>query len=803
MVKHCLRVTALSMTVLFGGVSGAMVASASVDTGSYAAGKSRSQIAQAMRLIPMAFEANEGQFESDVRFIARGLGYGAVLRDSGATLRLTRFGGNEARSASIDVRFAGANPNVRPVGRDETLHKTNYLIGSDPARFRTGITSYRTVEYEELYPGIDLVYYGNQTKLEYDLIVRPGGDPSAIRLEYQGAKPTIDRNGDLILRTAAGELKQLRPVAYQDVDGARKNVSVRYVASGRNSVGIRVARYDATRTLVIDPVLSYSTFLGGKASEEGVAIAVDETGNAYVAGQTESGDFPTTGGAFDSSLSRNERDAFIVKLNPTATALVFATYLGGSAGYDEAKGVQVDAAGNVYVCGVTGAGPINANNFPTTPGAYQVTTPIGANSGFLSKLSPNGTKLIYSTYLIGTSPNGLAVDIYGQAYVTGRAVSDFSATPGAFQQSGANSAFVAKVNTSGSSLIYGTFIGGTSRDIGKAIAIDAQGNAYVAGLTESSNFPRVLAMKATISGVRDGFVAKVNPTGSALLFSTYIGGSGYDEVHAIAVDGAGSIYLAGHTQSTDFPLVNAFQTSIASGFLAKLNPSGSAFTYSTYLGPINSAVGINAISVDGNGFVTVAGVSYNAFFPLQDPINNSTSGLFVTRFDPSGLSLVYSILVGSATPAITDESTGGPGLFVDTGGNTFVTATTGDPAFPITAGVIDPTLGGTSGDAVVLKLSSKKLAVSIASNTSPAVAGQFVTLSAVAQDGGATLQSGTVSFLRGDLVIGNAPIINGSATLTTTLPVGVLPLRAIYRGGGEGGASQPLYLSVNQAASCN
>src|SRR5213596_1682462 len=388
------------------------------------------RVSEAYGKLPLYFEANKGQTDEQVRFLARGSRSTLFLTPSEAVLVFTH---REVSRTVLRMTFIGANPEPSVVGAEELPGKANYFIGSDPANWRTDVPTYAKVRYKNVYPGIDLIYYGNQRQLEYDFVVSPGADPRRIRLGFHGAdKLEVDAQGDLVLHTATGVIRQRKPVVYQEVEGTRREIAGGYVLEGARRVGFRVTAYDARRPLVIDPALFYSTYLGGSDSDEGFAIAVDTAGNAYVTGLTFSKNFPTTPGAFQPTpdpLAGN--NAFVTKLNPTGSALVYSTYLGGN-NDDQGLGIAVDAAGNAYVAGQTGS-----STFPTTPGAFQRFESGGLNDpdAFVTKLNPLGSALVYSTYLGGGSRDhatGIALDAAGNAYVTGNTSSvQFPTTPGA------------------------------------------------------------------------------------------------------------------------------------------------------------------------------------------------------------------------------------------------------------------------------------------------------------------------------------------------------------------------------------
>src|ERR1035441_8986022 len=501
--------------------------------------------------LPLSFEANRGQTARQVKFLSRGPGYTLFLTPDAAVLSLHR----EKDNAVLRMKLLGANAPASVTGADALPGKSNYFIGSDPNQWRTNVPTYGAVKYAAVYPGIDLVYHGNQRLLEYDFLVAPGADPQAIGIRFQGArKLSVNREGALVIGLGGSEVIEPAPVVYQEIGGQRQTVAGRYVLRGRGRVGFSVAEYDRSQPLVIDPTLVYSTYLGG--SDRANAIAVDASGNAYVTGITWSLNFPTTPGAFQTTLGGAE-DAFVTKLNATGSALGYSTYLGGGVcegvidgGSDGGSGIAVDASGNAYVTGTT-----YSSDFPTTPGAFQ-TTPVycsGCYTAFVSKLNATGSALAYSTYLGGSGGDlgyGIAVDASGNAYVTGATgSSNFPTTPGAFQTtpvfcSLCSTAFVSKLNATGSALAYSTYLGGSGGDLGYGIAVDAPGSAYVTGRTDSADFPTTPgAFQTAYEGNEDVFVSKLNAAGSALVYSTYLGGTGRDDGYGIAVDEIGRAHV--------------------------------------------------------------------------------------------------------------------------------------------------------------------------------------------------------------------------------------------------------------------
>lgn len=711
--------------------------------------------------LPLSFEPNRGQTDPRVRFLARGPGYTLFLTARGIVLaletpmdvtdqRVPAVGrptseqqvGREANSrllapAVLRMELVGANPAPGTEGLDTLPGESHYFIGNDPDKWTTHVPYFGRVRYREVYPGIGLVFYGNPAKagqLEYDFIVAPGSDPNRIKLSFASQRDVrLDGEGNLVLSTAAGEVRQLRPQIYQELHGVRKEIAGRYEIKGRY-VAFRVGPYDPTRPLIIDPVLIYSTYLGGSGYDQVRAVAADSAGNVYVTGVTKSRDFPVTAGAFDRRI--DGQDVFVTKLNATGTALVYSTFLGGGF-QDWGQGIAVDSSGNAYVTGFT-----EARNFPVTSGAFQ-----SAKAGksytdaFITKLNDKGSALLYSSYLGGTNFEygfGIALDSGGNAYVTGQTRSTNFPTTSAFQTAlkGSADAFVAKINPSqagSASLVYSTYLGGSSSDGGgRGIAVDSLGNAYVTGNTLSSDFPTTpgafqTALKNCSEGcAADLFVTKLAASGSALIYSTFIGGDWAEVPNGIAVDSWGQAYVTGWTNSPNFPTTpGAFQTTPPAGetcgtdlngnpfpcrddaFVAALNNTGSGLIYSTYLGGHRNDYG-NAIAVDplGNAYVTGSTNSSNfpttpdAFQPTlaagscgTDPCGNA----FVTIVNSMGSALNFSTYLGGL------GSDAGTGIALDSWGNAYVAGIADSTNFPTTPGAFQSAKPG-DFDGFVVKL---------------------------------------------------------------------------------------------------
>ncbi len=671
--------------------------------------------------LPLSFEINDGQTDGRVKFFSRGAGYDLFLTSTQAVLSLARGRGNSnkrLRSTPNDVlriELVGSNSSPKIEASDELPGKSNYFIGDNPKSWRMNVSNFGRVHYRGIYPGVDVVYYGSQRQLENDFVISPEVDPKVIKLTFDGAKKiAIDAAGNLVLETASGQVELQKPVAYQEVNGSRREIAVRYdlldaaPSVGNQLVGFEVAAYDHKAQLIIDPVVVFSSSaLDASGADTANSITVDAAGNAYVTGNTASANFPTVN-PIQPSLNGSQ-DAFVSKFNAAGSALLYSTYLGGSTGGENGWDIAVDATGNAYVTGQT-----TAIDFPVTAAtAFQSTksTNNTVDAGFVTKLNPNGT-LAYSTYLTGPQGSdayGIATDGAGNVYVTGRTGTGFPVTASAFSSTTFNTGFMAKLNTNASgasSLVYSTFLGQTGFGEGHAIAADASGNAYVTGNLNSTatGFASSGAFQATFGGGgQDAFVEKLNTNlsgAASRVYSTYLGGSGQDfggsatarGSKGIAIDTAGNAYITGQTTSTNFPTANAFQASNGGNtdaFLTKLNPTGTALVYSTYLGGSGSSSDEGravAVNVVGNAYVT--GLTNSANFPTASPLSTAdgtTGGAFLAKFTPSGAPLVYSTRFGQAA----DQ---GLGVGLDGAGNAFVT--TGRASATFVTEIADPTIIG-------------------------------------------------------------------------------------------------------------
>lgn len=607
----------------------------------------------------------------------------------------------------LSLRLAGADTEAAGRTLDPLPGISNYFLGNDPAQWRTRIAQAGKVEFKGIYPGVDLVYYGNEGRVEHDFIVHPGTDYRAIEWEVQGVLPaTIDLAGDLVLKDGDEVVRFAKPQCYETRDTGRKELEGHFIMRSTRRVGFEVLGHDPRHQLVIDPVLFYSTYLGGSGSEDTRNIAVDPSGNAFISGYVD-GPFPTTAGAYQTTITSGQACSFVGKLNSTGSALLYSTYLGGNTNA-YTYGIDIDGTGSAYVVGETW------NSFPVTAGAAQVSVSDGGSlgEGFAAKIDPTGSVLVYSTYLGGSlssdSANGIAVDSAGNAFITGYTQGGFQVTAGAFQTvfPGGSSAFVCELNPSGSALVYSTYLGSGSVDSGNAIAIDASGNAYIAGGSNGSAFPvTVGAFQTALAGSSDAFVTKLDPTGSSLVYSTFLGGGTWNGAYAIALDGANDACIAGTTNGVFPTTPGAFQTTFggtADVFVSKLDPTGSSTLYSSYLGGsgYDDAYGI---AVNGSGQAVVTGDAEDNF-PVTagayQPVFQGAADIFVSKFDVTGSTLVGSTYLGSSA------YDSGNGIALDGSGNAYIGGYV-DDGFPTTAGAFQTIYGGPGGsstDGFVVKL---------------------------------------------------------------------------------------------------
>src|SRR5579864_1612385 len=705
-------------------------------------GTAKSRMVESYGKLPLSFEANRGQASKEVRFLSHGPGYLLLLTGKEAVISLSsgkpeasshteqsrnslrktgpfsaRTDKGQLTTSVLRMKLAGASQAAKPIGLDELPGKVNYFIGNDPKKWRANIRTYAKVRYKDVYPGIDLVYYGHRGQLEYDFVVAPGADPGVIALAFEGSKNSrpqlrIDKTGDVTIGNGASALRIKKPVIYQPnlIAGTRSQLSIQdfkpvdghFVLTASNQINFEIGPYDESQPLVIDPALIYSTFLGGTVANSSAGVssmAVDPSGNAFLFGGASS-PFPTTAGAFD----KNTEPHFIAKMNPTGSALIYSTFFGSlseTALCGEFQGgIALDSSNNAYLTGYT-----TATDFPVTTGAFQ--TKLGNPQGcsaFVTKLNNTGSNLVYSTYLGGTNGLdigfGITVDSSGNAYVAGQAGSTDFPTNNAIQSmygGGQSDAFVTELNPNGNGLVFSTFLGGTAGDAAGALAIDGAGAIYVGGSTSSTDFPTKNPLQATNKG-SNAFITKLAPGGSSLVYSTYLGGSGTEFTFGLVVDGLGNAYVGGQTLSPDFPTVKPFQASCPSThaclFAAKVNSAGSALIYSTYLGGSGSQGQFGAVfAVDASGNAYLAGQTWAPDFPLLNPIQTTYGGnadAFVTVLDPTGSALVFSTYLGGSGR----DRNGSVGL--DSAGHLYVAGVTESTDFPVLPGAMQASFTGGS-----------------------------------------------------------------------------------------------------------
>ena len=732
---------------------------------------SRASITANYGKLPLTFEANQGQIDSKVRFVSLGPGYSVFLTAGGMVLSLrpskavsSQPADNVAainkaqRSAKSTLQFKllGAAKNPTVIGEDPQPGRVNYFIGNDPAKWHRNVPTYGRVRYKNVYPGIDLVYYGNHQQLEYDFAIAPGADPRQIQFEIKGANQIkLDGGGDLVLQTANGELHFQSPVVYQESNGLRVPVSGAYVMSDSAHVAFHVAQYDVSKPLVIDPVLVYSTYLGGSGNDQPTGIAVDSTGSVYLAGYTDSTDFPL---ATLGSIPAGAPHVFVAKLDPTGSNLVYADYIGGNS-QDYGFALVLDSANHVYVTGTT-----DSSDFPMV-NPYQGSYP-GSFNAFLTKISADGSSLLYSTYLGGNAsdePSSIAIDSLGSVLVAGNTSSTNFPVVNAYQataspnQNGSYGSygFLTKFSPDGSSLIYSTYLSGNSNvplNCGgnpcwpspysaiTGIALDSNGNTYAAGVTNTYNFPTTtgayLPTNSTSQDNAVGFVSKISSSGS-LDYSTYFYESSGQimNLSAIAVDASGSAYVTGVTLSDGtFPIT---ATSICNpsvegwgcnfAFVTKFDPTGSTLLYSTFLGPNNDA-NPQAIALDANDDAYVLASTSSTTFGTVNGIEPYANGsdLLLVEIDASASTELFATYLGASG----NESPAG--LALDSNGNLYIAGSTDSTDFPVTRSAFQSVLGGNT-DAFVLKIAAASAPAVSFSPSSLQYASQTVGLSSQPQ----------------------------------------------------------------------
>ncbi|MEZ2227324.1 MAG: S8 family serine peptidase [Microcoleus sp.] len=651
--------------------------------------------------IPLSFIANTGQTDPNVKFQVKGAGHSIYFTPNEITF--TAFQkpnepGNQAtNSAIIRSSLANSNPNPTISGLEKLPGVANFILGEDSSQWHTDVPTFNGVVYQNVYQGIDRVFKGTEGQLKSEFLVAPFADPSQIKMNYSGVNNIRLRDdGALILETPLGELIDNAPIVYQDINGQQVNVPAAYNLLGNNQVNFSLGDFDRTQPLVIDPVLAYSTYLGGSASDGANRIAVDSTGAAYIIGTTVN-NFTTTPGAFQTTPAGNA-DFLVTKINPQGTALVYSTYIGGT-GNEYGFGIAVDSQGNAYLTGQVDPG------YPTTAGSFQPTAT--TYNAAATKLNAAGNSLVYSTFLGGTGTalgTSIAVDSSNNAYVTGPTGNGFPTTDIAsqFNYGGGIDAFITKVDPAGSDLVYSTYFGGSNRDEGQGIAVDNNGNAYVSGITYSTNLPLTNPVQTTNGGGQyDAFISKFTPNG-ARIYSTYLGGTGNDQGTSIAADSSGNAYIVGTTSSTNFPTLSPIQLNAGGAndaFVSKLSAAGNSLIYSTYLGGSGDDKG-DRITVDSAGNAYVTGNTTSTNFPTKNAIQSISGGgqdAFITSINSSGSALVDSTYLGGSGNDF------GSGIAVDTSGGVYVAGGTASTNFP-TANPLQAANGGGASDAFITKI---------------------------------------------------------------------------------------------------
>ena len=656
----------------------------------------------------------------------------------------------------VRMSFLSANSLARLSGAGEMEGKVNYLLGEDPARWRSQVSIFARVKVESLYPGVDVVYYGSHQQLEYDFTIAPRADAGAIAFRFEGIdKLSINPAGELVVGLGNNELRQHKPIIYQMVRGVRREVSGGYYLRDPKTVGFKVDDYDHEWALVIDPIFSYATYFGGNAGDTGLAIKVDPNGAVYLAGETLSTQFPAaqSGNPFQSQNHGGavSGDAFVAKLDNTGSKLLYFTYLGGT-NDDGAYDLAIDSSGNAYITGFTISPDFPTRNalFPHISGVADTNFHRFPLEAFVAELNTNGSSLIYSTFLGGSDKDvgsAIAVDPDGNAYVTGLTYSTNFPTvnPILSTLSGFDDVFVTKLAPGGTNLVYSTYLGGASVDEGEGIAVDDFGYAYVSGYTASTNFPitegasqPLLNNAGTANGVYDAFVTQLTHDGSNMVYSTFLGGSSSDYGYRIAVDKFGSAYVTGATESSDFPHTNVFGLTIGEdgtntinfdGFVTKLDVEG-RIAYSVQFGGTANDAGWD-VAIDPAGRAFVIGNTLSTNFPTDNVFglfrksNAGSQDIFVVALNTNGTAALYSGYLGG----IANDY--GYAIAVDSEANAYISGMTLSTNLSVTSGAFDSALSGSS-DAFVAKIRLKNPLLNVQESggnfllTWPATAADYV-----------------------------------------------------------------------------
>jgi len=693
----------------------------------------KAQVSKNYGKLPLSFIRNDGQIDDKVQYYERGRGHSTYFTSEGVYLELIssresesstpQLHNNSLQSKAIKLSPIGSNKNTKIIAEGMQKGKVNYFVGNDPEKWKSNIATYQSVVYKDIYQNIDMKFYGNNRQMEYDVIVKPGANPSLLRLSYEGIEGlSITEDGKMEISLKEGKVIQNRPYCYQEIDGEKVEVEGSFKLIESSIVNpnselqspnsqlyaytFEVASYDKNHPLFIDPVLVYSTYLGGSDLDGNAGIAVDASGSIYISGTTHSADFPTFPLQGSPGGTAN---AYITKIDASGSSIVYSTYLGGS-DFDGALDIAVDASGNAYITGAA-----ISTDFPTVSpifGSHAGGSSAYPSDAFITKIDASGSSLIYSTYLGGSGDDWggrLALDISDNVYITGETVStDFpTASPiqGSFGGGTRTDIFVTKIDASGSSLVYSTYLGGSTVDRDARIAVDASGNAYIAGQTHSDDFPIASPMQGTRSGGFDTFITKIDASGNSLVYSTYLGGSGHDQNYGLAVDSSGNVYIGGETISTDYPTVSPLQGSHGGGsydaFITKIDASGSSLVYSTYLGGggFDVVLGI-VLDISDNAYITgrTNSTNFPTVYPIQGSFGGGADDAFITKIDASGSSLIYSTYLGGS------GDDWGSRLALDISDNLYISGGTSSTDFQ-TVSPLQGSYGGGSADAFVAKLS--------------------------------------------------------------------------------------------------
>lgn len=648
--------------------------------------------------LPLYFIQNNGQLDERIKFYEKGNRHALFFTRRGVYFSFV----NNQHSEVVKLTPLGIHKTPEIIAEDLQKNKINYFTGNNPGKWKANIPTYKAITYKGIYEGIDMKFYGNNRQLEYDIIIKPGADPSRIKFACSGIENlTVNEDGNLEIYLKEGKFIQKKPYVYQEIKGKRIEIDgwfkikrskikdkigkpeVRNLKSKiRNrkfTYGFQVASYDKRHSLIIDPIFVYSTYFGGGGPDCGRNIAVDLSGNVYITGETWSHDFVSHE---DGAGGARFPDAFVTKIDASGNSLVYSTYLGGSSD-DVGRGIAVDTSGDAYITGVT-----NSPDFPISSAVSK--SKRGESDAFVTKFDASGN-LIYSTYLGGDNfdwGNGIAVDVSQNAYITGWTDSEnFPITSDTYRNTsgGYRDAFIAKLNASGNGLIYSTYLGGSNYDSGNAIAVNTSGSVYITGCTNSTNFPTISAAYGNYAGgYHDAFVAKLNASGSSLVYSTYLGGNNDDVGYGIAIDTSGNAYITGITWSTNFPTIPPVYKGLRGNndaFITKLAPFGNSVVYSIYLGG-SAYDGGYGIALDVSRNVYITGVTSSHDFPITSAIYKSIAGnddAFITKLSSSGNSINYSTYLGG------NENDTGYGIAVDTSGSLYITGQTWSDTFPATS----------------------------------------------------------------------------------------------------------------------